>query len=146
MTTLSKEMAKIIISKDPTGKAAVEDFDERQWLYVLNTGTAEPSEAAARGGRVLGPYHDFKERLKPCIQRVVRKDYGAAAPSTPHRDCDDWRELGDYDRFLNVARGAANFEERRKQGTAPLERGTRPPFKGGHGSTRAPGDGRASRL
>ncbi|KAH8081627.1 hypothetical protein JL720_8748 [Aureococcus anophagefferens] len=98
VTTLSEEMAKIIISKDPTGKAPVEDFDERQWLYGLNTGTLEPADV---GGKILGPYHAFKERLKPCIQRVVRK-YFPDAPTTPHRDCDDWRELGEYDRFLNA--------------------------------------------
>ena len=98
VTTLSEEMAKIIISKDPTGKAPVEDFDERQWLYGLNTGTLEPADV---GGKILGPYHTFKERLKPCIQRVVRK-YFPDAPTTPHRDCDDWRELGEYDRFLNA--------------------------------------------
>jgi hypothetical protein len=34
-------------------------LDERAWLYQLNTGTSTET------GPLTGPYHLFKERLKP---------------------------------------------------------------------------------
>ena len=97
---LAEEMARIVVARDPTGGASVDGADERTWLYALNTGRVDPDAPRAPGPEA-GPYHAFKERLKPCVQRVVRAR-AARPPPAPGQNA-DWREVGAYDRFVAAA-------------------------------------------
>ncbi|KAJ1463181.1 hypothetical protein M885DRAFT_504764 [Pelagophyceae sp. CCMP2097] len=63
VTALATEMAKVV-DKSSTGTVAVTAENEAQWLFKLNAG---------------GVYHQFKERLKSCVQRLVRAKYGTDA-------------------------------------------------------------------
>ena len=101
---LAEEMARIVVARDPTGGASVDGADERTWLYALNTGRVDPDAPRAPGPEA-GPYHAFKERLKPCVQRVVRAR-AARPPPAPGQNA-DWREVGAYDRFVAAAYEAA---------------------------------------
>ena len=100
VTELAEEMARIVVARDPTGGASVDGADERTWLYALNTGRVDP-DAPRSPGPEAGPYHAFKERLKPCVQRVVRAR-AAKPPPAPGQNA-DWREIGAYDRFVAAA-------------------------------------------
>ena len=59
----------LLVAFDTTGGPPC--FGASIWLYGLNTGTLEPADV---GGKILGPYHAFKERLLPALLRAVPID------------------------------------------------------------------------